>query len=59
MTKEFTERIEDVLDLYAKPYDPMEPIVCFDEKSKQLLKEIRTTQYSTKRMLIKRDYEYK
>ena len=59
MTKEFTERMEDVLDLYAILYDPMEPIVCFDEKSKQLLKEIRTTQYSTKRMLIKRDYEYK
>jgi transposase len=51
--------MEDVLDLYAKPYDPREPVICFDEKSKQLLKETRRTQYSGNRMLIKRDYEYK
>ena len=29
--------MEDLLDLYAKPYDPRRPVVCFDETSTQLL----------------------
>ena len=29
--------MEDVLDLYAEPYDPQRPLVCFDETSTQLL----------------------
>ena len=29
--------MEDVLDLYAEPYDPQRPVVCFDETSTQLL----------------------
>ena len=34
--------MEDVLDLYAEPYDPKRPVVCFDETSTQLLAETRT-----------------
>ena len=33
--------MEDVLDLYAEPYDPRRPVVCFDETSTQLLAETR------------------
>ena len=33
--------MEDVLDLYAEPYDPKRPKVNFDEASKQLIKEVR------------------
>lgn len=29
--------MEDVLDVYERPYDPSRPVVCIDEKSKQLL----------------------
>lgn len=29
--------MEDVLDVYERPYDPKRPVVCIDEKSKQLL----------------------
>lgn len=29
--------MEDILDVYERPYDPMQPVVCIDEKSKQLL----------------------
>ncbi len=29
--------MEDVLDLYAEPYDPKRPVVCFDERPYQLL----------------------
>lgn len=28
--------MEDVLEVYARPYDPLRPVVCFDEKSKEL-----------------------
>lgn len=33
--------MEDVLDVYQRPYDPRRPIVCIDETSKQLIKEER------------------
>ena len=33
--------MEDLLDLYAEPYDPKRPVVGFDETSKQLLAETR------------------
>jgi hypothetical protein len=29
---EFIARMEDVLDLYAQPFDPKQPVVCFDER---------------------------
>lgn len=38
---EFLARTESLLDLYAKPYDPAEPVACFGEKSVQLLGEVR------------------
>jgi len=33
--------MEDVLDVYQRPYDPDRPVVCMDECSKQHLKEVR------------------
>ena len=33
--------MEDVLDLYAEPYNPQTPVICFDETSTQLLAETR------------------
>ena len=38
---EFVAAMEDVLDLYAEPYDPKRPTVTFDETSKQLIGETR------------------
>ena len=34
--------MEDVLEVYHRPYDPKRPVVCFDEQSKQLIRETRT-----------------
>jgi hypothetical protein len=34
--------MEDVLDVYIRPYDPARPVVCMDETSKQLIAEVRT-----------------
>jgi len=39
---EFLYRMEDVLDTYARAYDPAEPVVCLDETSIQLIAETRT-----------------
>ena len=33
--------MEDVLDVYERPYDPMRPVVCMDEKPYQLLEDAR------------------
>lgn len=33
--------MEDVLDVYCRPYDAQWPVVCMDETSKQLVAEIR------------------
>ena len=32
--------MEDVLDVYARPYDPDFPVVCMDESSVQLIGEV-------------------
>lgn len=42
MGADFVWRMEDVLDLYAEPYDPQRPVVGFDEQPRQLVEEIRT-----------------
>src|SRR3989344_1688593 len=55
VTPLFIERMEEVLDLYAKPYNPKEPILCFDEKSKELRKDSRPVIMGK---ITKRDYEY-
>ena len=33
--------MEDVLEVYARPYDPRRPVVCLDEKSKELHDHLR------------------
>ena len=33
--------MEDLLDWYAEPYDPVRPVICFDESPKQLIGEVR------------------
>lgn len=38
---EFVAKMEDVLDVYQRPYDPLCPVVCIDETNKQLIKETR------------------
>ncbi len=50
--------MEDVLDLYAEPYDPKRPVVCFDETSKQLLAEPRAPIPPKPGRLERYDYEY-
>ena len=37
----FVACMEDVLEVYARPYDPRRPVVCMDETNKQLIGEVR------------------
>lgn len=37
----FVAKMEDVLDVYARPHDPACPVLCIDEKSKELRSEVR------------------
>ena len=48
-----------LLNLYKKPYDPKSPVICFDEKSKQLLGDSRTPIPMKPGSIKKYDYEYK
>jgi hypothetical protein len=38
---EFVHHMEDVLEVYRRPYDPKRPMVCLDETFKQLIGEAR------------------
>jgi len=51
--------MEDVLDLYAEPYDPKRPKVNFDETSKQLIGETRQPLPAQPGHAARYDYEYK
>jgi predicted enzyme involved in methoxymalonyl-ACP biosynthesis len=43
LTDDFIERMMDILELYERPYNSKEPVVCFDEKNKQLLAHKRNS----------------
>ena len=50
--------MEDVLDVYQRPYDPKRPQVCLDEASKQLLGEVRDPLPVQPGQPTREDYEY-
>lgn len=51
--------MEEILLLYAQPYDEKRPMVCFDEKSYQLLADIRPPKEMKPGKTRLEDYEYK
>ena len=59
LTEEYRQRMYGLLDLYALPYREREPVVCIDEKSKQLLKDTRDPLSAKPGVPAKQDYEYK
>ncbi|MEA5508057.1 hypothetical protein VB735_34245 [Halotia wernerae UHCC 0503] len=50
--------MEDILQLYTRPYNPDYPLVCFDESSKQLISEIRNPLPAEPGQVERYDYEY-
>jgi hypothetical protein len=55
---EFVANMEEVLETYAKAYDPARPVLCMDEQPVQLLKETRVPIEATKEHGKRVDYEY-
>lgn len=51
--------MEDVLDLYAEPYDARHPQVCVDESRGQLVSEVRQPLPTRPRQPARYDYEYR
>jgi len=51
--------MEDVLEVYRRPYDPKKPQICIDETSKQLLEHTRIPIPASKGTLSRVDDEYK
>jgi hypothetical protein len=55
---EFVAGMEDVLETYAKAYDPACPVVCMDEQPVQLIGETRVPIPATQDHPARIDYEY-
>lgn len=59
ITPEYAARMEELLDLYEKPFDAQEPVVCLDEKSVQLNADVQLPiPTSRPGQILKRDAEY-
>ena len=54
----FVAQMEEVLDLYQEPYAARFPLVCMDEKSKQLIGDTRMPLPPRPGTLARQDYEY-
>jgi DDE superfamily endonuclease len=55
---EFVYRMEDVLEIYKRPYDAKFPVACFDETSKQLVSEVTKPIAASPGQTERYDYEY-
>ena len=55
---EFVNRMEDVLRLYARPYDPTAPVICLDERPVVLHDEERAGTPIAPGRPARTDYEY-
>lgn len=59
MDAEYVERMEDILDVYQRPYDDKYPVVCVDEKPVALISDGRErTLPGGPGEILKKDYEY-
>jgi hypothetical protein len=51
--------MEDLLDLYERPYDPKHPVICYDERPCQLIDDVIVPVPMKPGKPQKRDYEYR
>ena len=51
--------MEDILDVYQRPFDSNLPLVCMDEKPIQLLDDAYPPLPATPSRAVRYDYEYK
>lgn len=55
---EFVAAMEQVLDVYQRPYDVRVPVICMDETPRQLIRETRTPIPARPGQPQRHDYEY-
>lgn len=55
---EFVWRMENVLEVYRRPVDPLRPVVCVDETSRQFLGDVRAPLPAVPGRPPRRDPEY-
>jgi hypothetical protein len=55
---EFVDRMEDLLERYARPQNNLEPVVCLDERPVQLLAAEPAGRIARPEKVAKHDYEY-
>lgn len=55
----FVAAMEDILEVYQRPYDRQRPLVCLDESSKQLIAETRVPIAAKPGQPGRHDYEYR
>lgn len=58
LNDEFKKKMEDVLRVYKKQYDPKRPLICLDEKQMQLVGDLRKPIPAKPGKIAKQDYEY-
>jgi len=58
LDEEYIRKMEDVLKVYERPYDPAEPVVCFDEKPVTLHDHVRPPTPAAPGKIAKCDNEY-
>jgi hypothetical protein len=51
--------MEDILEVYQRRHDPLRPLVCLDETSKQLVAETRVPTAAKPGQPARQDYEYR
>ena len=56
---DYIARMEDVLEVYERPYDPRQPVVCIDEKPVTLHADVRPASPAVPGREARRDNEYK
>ena len=55
----YIERMENILNLYERPYRRKDPVICFDKKLHHLVSDVRSPLAMKEGFIKKRDYEYK
>jgi hypothetical protein len=58
LNEEYITKMEDVLEVYERPYDQQEPVVCLDEKPITLHADVRPASPATPGREARRDNEY-
>jgi hypothetical protein len=59
LDQDYIRKMEDVLAVYERPYNPAQPVICLDEKPVTLHADVRPPVPAAPGKVAKRDNEYK